>query len=221
MLFTGGKDSTFAVHWALREGLDVRYLLTMVSDDPHSWMFHRVNVHHTPRHAKAIGIRQLLRYTSGGKERELEDLGDAIAAVKADVDAVVSGAIASVYQRDRISAICRKLGLAHLTPLWGRDPIGLLREITSTGFEVIITAVAAEGLTEGWLGRKLDEKCMGDLLKLQDKYRINISGEGGEYESMVLDAPFFKSRIEVLEAERVWRGTSGYYLIKRTRLAGK
>lgn len=221
VLFTGGKDSTYATYKALKGGLEVKYLLTMVSTNPHSWMFHMVNVHHTPYQAESMGIKQLLRYTSGEKEKELEDLRKAIATVKADVDGVVSGAIASTYQKNNIDAICRELGLTHFTPLWGREPLELLRELIAADFETIITAVAAEGFTEKWLGRKLDEGCIADLVKLHDKYKINISGEGGEYETFVMDAPLFKSKIEVVEAEKTWRGTSGYYLVKRARLVGK
>jgi uncharacterized protein (TIGR00290 family) len=91
----------------------------------------------------------------------------------------------------------------------------------STGFEAIITSVAAQGFHEGWLGRKIDETCLEDLEGLSKRFGINMAGEGGEYESLVLDAPLFKSKIEVVEAEKVWRGTSGCYLIKKARLTRK
>ncbi len=88
-------------------------------------------------------------------------------------------------------------------------------------FDILITSVAAQGFDESWLGRKIDEGCLEDLKKLHTKFRINISAEGGEYESLVLDAPFFKKRIEVVEAERIWRGTNGYLLIKNAKLVEK
>ena len=221
VLFTGGKDSTYAAYKALESGLEIRYLITMVPRNPHSLMFHWANTHCTQYQAEAMGIKQVLRYTSGEQERELEDLRKAISIVKADVDGVISGAIASTYQKNRISAICSEFGLTHIAPLWSIEPATLLREIIVAGFEPIITVVAAEGLTKKWLGRKIDDECVDDLVKLHDKYKINISGEGGEYESLVLDAPFFKSRIKVVDAEKIWRGTSGYYLVKRAEIEGK
>jgi predicted ATP pyrophosphatase (TIGR00289 family) len=138
-----------------------------------------------------------------------------------DVEGVVSGAIASNYQKNNIDKICEELGLVSLAPLWGREPVELIREMLRAGFEIIITSAAAQGLDENWLGRKLDEKALQDLIKLRERYGVNPSGEGGEYESLVLDAPFFKSRIEVAEAEKTWRGTSGHYLVKRARLVEK
>jgi ABC transporter with metal-binding/Fe-S-binding domain ATP-binding protein len=221
VLFAGGKDSTYAAYTVLKNGLEVKYLITMVSRDPHSWMFHTVNIDITRHQAEAMGIEQLMLPTSGEKDRELEDLKKAIAAIRNDVDGVVAGAIASSYQKNRVDQICEELGLVSIAPLWGRDPAELLREMIGTGFEAIITSAAAQGFDESWLGRKIDEACLKDLEGLRERFGINISGEGGDYESLVLDAPFFKNRIEVVEAEKTWRGTSGYYLVKKARLVGK
>jgi uncharacterized protein (TIGR00290 family) len=89
------------------------------------------------------------------------------------------------------------------------------------GFEIIVTSVSAQGFDETWLGRKLDEEALQDLIKLNQRYGINLSGEGGEYESLVLDAPFFRKRIEPLEVERIWRGDSGHLLVKKAELVDK
>jgi ABC transporter with metal-binding/Fe-S-binding domain ATP-binding protein len=221
VLFAGGKDSTYSTYKVLKNGLKVKYLITMVSRNPYSWMFHTVNIDITRYQAEAMGIEQLMLPTLGEKDRELNDLKGAIAAIRNDVDGIVTGAIASSYQKNRVDQICEELGLVSIAPLWGRDPAELLREMIGTGFEAIITSVAAQGFDESWLGRKIDETCLKDLEGLRERFGINISGEGGEYESLVLDAPFFKSRIEVVEAEKTWRGTSGHYLVKRARLVGK
>lgn len=221
VLFAGGKDSTYATYKALKNGLKVEYLLTMVPKNPYSLMFHAININITPYQAEAMGIKQLMRPTSGEKNVELKDLRETIAAVRNEIDGVVGGAIASSYQKDRIDMICKELDLTSIAPLWGRDPIELLREMIDAGLEIITTSVAAQGFDKKWLGRKIDEKCVGDLAKLHDRFGINICGEGGEYESLVLDAPFFKKRIEVVEAERVWRGTDGYLMVKQAKLVEK
>lgn len=221
ILFAGGKDSVYATYEALRSGFEVKYLLTMASKNPYSWMFHTVNIHITRYQAEAMGIEQLMRHTSGEKDKELEDMRAALAAVTNDVDGVVAGTIASSYQKNRIDRICKGLGLVFKTPLWGREPIELLEEMLTAGFEIIVTSVSAEGFDEMWLGRRMDRECLEDLERLREKFGIDPSGEGGEYESLVLDAPFFRKRIEPLKLERVWRGDSGHLIVSKARLEEK
>jgi uncharacterized protein (TIGR00290 family) len=96
-----------------------------------------------------------------------------------------------------------------------------LKELLVTGFEVIITAVAAEGLDQSWLGRRLDEKAIADLEKLSDKHGVHMGGEGGEYESFVLDGPIFRKRIRILSAHKEWDGARGSFVIDAAELVGK
>jgi len=182
-------------------------------------MFHRPDIQLIDSFAKCAGLPLIKAETSGEKEKELEDLK--LVLQKLDIEGVVSGAIASKYQRSRIDRICDELGLTSITPLWGREPVELLREMIDLDFEVIITSASAQGFNESWLGRKLDEKTLQDLIELNRRYKVNVSGEGGEYESLVLDAPFFRKRIEVLEAERIWKGDSGYLLIRKAEIKDK
>ena len=154
--------------------------------------------------------------TAGIKEEEVEDLKRLIATL--DVDGVVSGAIASNYQKARVEKICKHLGFKCITPLWHENPLGMLREILALNFEVIITGVYAYGFGKEWLGRKLDEATIADLMELNRLYGISLVGEGGEYETLVVDAPFFKKRIRIVGAEKVWKGQSGYFLVNKAEL---
>ncbi|MDI6691181.1 MAG: TIGR00289 family protein, partial [Candidatus Bathyarchaeota archaeon] len=52
-------------------------------------------------------------------------------------------------------------------------------------------------------------------------YGVSVVGEGGEYETLVLDAPFFKKRIRIVEAEKVWKNQSGYLLVTKAELENK
>lgn len=218
-LCSGGKDSTFALWLAMTQGHEVKRLVAMIPRREDSFMFHYPNIHLIDQFAECVGLPLFKAETSGERGQELVDLKHVLQGL--DVEGIVSGAIASNYQKGHIDRICEELGLASLTPLWGREQVELIREMLRAGFEIIITSVAAQGLDLDWLGRNLDEKALQELSKLKERYGVNPSGEGGEYESLVLDAPFFKSKIEVLEAEKIWRGTSGHYLIKRARLVGK
>lgn len=162
VLFSGGKDSTMAIYKAINEGWEVEYLLSVHSRNPHSYMFHVPNIHLAPLISQALEIPLLQAETPGEKEEELKDLKNALSKLKEKgIAAIFTGAIASQYQRSRIDQLCQEIGLESHAPLWHRDPEEYMNEIIELGFEVIITSVAAEGLDESWLGRKIDE----DLLK--------------------------------------------------------
>lgn len=206
-LFTGGKDSVYATHLALESGEKVTYLVSMRPRRLDSWMFHSVNLHLVPFSAEALGIPLTQAETSGVKEREVEDLKRVLSRM--NVEGVVLGAIASSYQRTRIEWVCRELNLVPVMPLWGREPVRLLKEMIDSGLVIMVTAVAALGLDETWLGRTLDYGALEELVDLNRRYGVNVCGEGGEMETLVLDAPFFRKRLKVLRTERSWEGDSG------------
>lgn len=211
-LFSGGKDSTYAVYKALAEGNSVEYLVTVVTYNPNSWMFHRINVEMTRYQADAIGIKQVIVPSMGIKEKEVEDLKIALKELSG-VEGLISGVIASSYQKSRIEKVCDELGLKCIMPLWGKEPEKLLREQHALGFETIITSVSAEGLDKSWLGRKLDEAAIEELRRLNEKFGINMCFEGGEGETFVLDCPIFKKRLRIREAIKKWFGYWGVYEI--------
>ncbi|MEW6069695.1 MAG: diphthine--ammonia ligase, partial [Candidatus Thermoplasmatota archaeon] len=186
VLTSGGKDSLYAAYIMHSQGYELKYLITVLPANPYSYMFHYYNVRLTEFQARSMGIPLLQKTTKGEKEEELEDLKEAISTVKNEIDAIVTGAIASEYQKQRIDIICEELKLSSFAPLWHKDYDMLLEDMLSTGFEIIITAVAAQGLDENWLGRKIDKQCIEDLKILSKKYKIQLAGEGGEYDTFVL-----------------------------------
>jgi len=218
-LFSGGKDSTYAARLMELEGYDVQYLVSMRSKNPDSYMFHTINIGLTELQAYAWGKEHVEAETRGVKEQELDDLKRCLKGL--DIEGVVTGAIASSYQRERVDRICDDLGLEHVSPLWGRERVGLLNEMLSRGMVIVFSAVAAQGLDQKWLGAKLDRQAVNRLVQLMDRYGVDPCGEGGEYESLVLDAPWFRYRIEVKKAERSWDGVSGRYRVVEADLRPK
>ena len=218
-LFSGGKDSTYAARLMELEGYDVQYLVSMRSKNPDSYMFHTINIGLTELQAYAWGKEHVEAETRGVKEQELDDLKRCLKGL--DIEGVVTGAIASSYQRERVDRICDELGLEHVSPLWGRERVGLLNEMLSRGMVIVFSAVAAHGLDQKWLGAKLDRQAVNRLVQLMDRYGVDPCGEGGEYESLVLDAPWFRYRIEVKKAERSWDGVSGRYRVVEADLRPK
>jgi len=224
VLYTGGKDSMFAMQRAMQQGREIMCLITIKSDNPSSYMFHTTNIDLIKSlHSKALGIPVIFKKTTGIKEEELRDLKAALqlAIKKYKIEGVVSGAVASEYQRYRVETVCADLGLRSLAPLWHLDPNTYLSEFLREGFEAIFCSVSTEGMGQTWLGRKLDAQAMDDLKKLHAKFGIHIGGEGGEFETFVINGPLFKKRIEIQEAEKFWREDHGTYLIKKAKLAKK
>ena len=218
-LVTGGKDSALALHRTLKRGYEVKHLVTMVPQREDSWMFHYPNIHMADLFAQAVGIPLVKAETSGIKEAELTDLKQVLARL--DVDAIVTGAIFSQYQKKRVDEICQELGLKHISPLWHEAPLELLKEIVTLKMETIIVGVFAYGFDETWLGRKINEDTIKDLVELNRKFQVSLVGEGGEYETLVLDAPFFKKKIQLIETKKIWEGQSGYSIVKKAVLVNK
>ena len=219
VLATGGKDSALALYKVLNEDHEVKYIVSMIPLREDSWMFHYPNIRLVDLFAEAAEIQLVKAETLAVKEREVEDLKRLIEGL--DVDAIVSGAIASTYQKSRIEKICEQLRLKCIAPLWHENPLNILKEILDLKFEVIITGVYAYGFSEEWLGRKIDEASVKALIELNKQYGVSLVGEGGEYETLVLDAPFFKKRIKIVEAEKIWKNQSGYFLITKAKLENK
>jgi len=223
VLFSGGKDSTYAAYLAAGRGDELACLITLSPARPDSYMFHYPNIRWTLMQAEAMRLPQVTSETEGVKEEELVDMRNAIEKAKRDyaIEAVYTGALASVYQKSRVERICDELGVKAVSPLWHIDPILHLTNIVTSGFEVIMTGVAALGLDETWLGRKLDEQAIRDLAGLHEKYGVNPGLEGGEGETFVLDCPLFDRRIRVLSSKRHWKGDAGYLEILDARLVAK
>jgi diphthine-ammonia ligase len=222
VLFSGGKDSTYALNKAM-EFEEVICLISIFSKNSESFMFHTPNIEITRLQAEAIGLPLVEQATAGFKEKELADLKKAVqkAMKEHKIEGIVTGAIESVYQAERIQKICGALGLWCFNPLWKKDQETLVREIISEKFNAIISGVFAYPLTKDFLGRKINEPLLKELLRLRDKYKISPSGEGGEIETTVLDAPLFKKKIEILDYEITGEKNSFVFNIRKARLVSK
>jgi diphthine-ammonia ligase len=222
VLFSGGKDSTLALHKAAEQE-EVTCLITLRSENPESYMFHTPNIDLTALQAEALELPLIVKVTEGKKEAELADLEQAIseAEERFNIEGVVTGAVESVYQAERVQRICNRLSLWCFNPLWKKNQKALLEELVRRSFKVIISGVFAYPMDENWLGKTIDEQIISKLLELQREFGISPSGEGGEIETSVLDAPMFRRQIEILDFSVVARGNSGVFGINQARLVPK
>jgi len=222
-LFSGGKDSVFSSFKAVNLGHKLECLITIISKNPESYMYHVPNIELTKLQAEAMGIPIILRETPGIKEEELRDLKTAISEAKGkfQIAGLVNGAIYSNYQRSRIENICSELGLECISLLWKQRPKDMLIEMVEHRFIIIMSAIAAGGLGPEWLGKELTREVIDELSKLHEVCYVCTGGEGGEFETLVLDSPLFKKRLEVVSASPVWDGQAGVYEIKKAILVDK
>jgi diphthine-ammonia ligase len=222
VLFSGGKDSTLALHLAA-EKEEIACLVTVVSKNKESYMFHTPNIDVTTLQGEALEFPLVSVVTEGRKEEELADLEKAIveAKEKFQVDGVVTGAVESVYQASRVQCICNRLNIWCFNPLWKHNQKALLETLVAKNFNVVISGIFAYPLDEKWLGKQIDGEIIKKLIELQGKYCISPSGEGGEIETTVLDAPMFKKKIEILDYMIEAEGNCGVFQIKNARLVPK
>ena len=230
-LFSGGKDSSWALYRALEEGLDVSHLLT-VHPSEESYMYHVPETRLAALAAESIGI-DLVEVDPGDLDagdvddagaqgdRELEPLEAALTDLQSDIDGglagVTAGAVESEFQTSRIQGMCDRLGIDLFAPLWQRGPRELAEAMLDAGFEVRIVQVAARGLDESWLGRRFDADALSELAALNEAYGVHVLGEGGEFETLVTDGPHMDRPIE-LAYETVWDGTRGHIRVTDARL---
>ncbi|OZC12565.1 putative ATPase [Onchocerca flexuosa] len=220
-LTSGGKDSCYSMMKCMQDGHDVVCLANLhppINNDEEidSYMYQCVAHTGLQLYSEACDLPLYRREIQGKPiktevlyektiDDEVEDLYELLAFVKQkhpDIEAVSSGAILSNYQKNRIQNVCQRLNLESLTYLWNADQALLFDEIISSGVEAIIVKVAALGLSSKHLGKTLVE--MKDLLlDLSSRYGVHICGEGGEYETFVVDCPFFQKRIVVDETKIV------------------
>ena len=230
-LFSGGKDSSWALYRALEEGHPVDRLVT-VHPQGDSYLYHTPATDLAALAAESVGIDLLdvrpedfgaddVSDSSAQGDAELEPLERALESLAAEwgnIGGVTAGAVESTYQTSRIEAMCERLGADLYAPLWRRDPPDLADAMLDAGFEIRIVQVAAHGLDESWLGRTLDREAVEDLTALNEEYGVHVLGEGGEFETLVVDGPHMNRRIE-LSAEPVWDGTRGHLRVEDAWLA--
>jgi len=213
VLFSGGKDSTLALDWAA-SNFEVGCLISMKSKNPESYMFHVPNIDLVKKQAKALKLPLVFWETAGEKEKELADLKDAVhyAIKKYKIDSIVAGSLASKYQRDRVERICEDLMIKSFSPYWHLDAEEYMELLLKKKYKVLISAVAADGLTEEYLGKTITSAFLKELKSLSKKHRFHLAGEGGEYETLVYDGPIFKKKLIYKTKEKIWRGDSGELL---------
>ncbi|HXV87810.1 MAG TPA: diphthine--ammonia ligase [Nitrososphaeraceae archaeon] len=223
-LYSGGKDSTYSIFEINKLRHDVICLISIIPEIRDSLLFHFPNIYLTRVLAQAIDlpIRDFKSKTSS-LENEIAVLENALSSVKDEfgIEGIVHGGISSNFQKRNFEKICNDLELSVFSPLWNLNPSNYLRKMIDEKFKIIITSVSAMGLDREWLGIQLDHESVKRLESLSSKYRFNLNFEGGEAETLVLDCPIYKKKLEIRTGKVKWFGDNGIFEITDYELIDK
>lgn len=207
---SGGKDSTYALYLALKEGLPVKNLLFIKVGGK----AHLENQKVLKLISDSVGIPLVT------VNKDFDDMRKALKKLQADT--LVTGIMTTAEHIDYYKEILDPIGIKIHAPLFGKNPITALSEMLQLGFKLLIIEVNTNfGSPKNWLGKELDENLLGEIKKLEVDKKINPIGEWGEYHTIVMDCPIYKKRLNVIKSKTVWKGTKGYLVIKKADLQPK
>ncbi len=207
---SGGKDSMYALHEALKQGLKVDYLMFIeIGGKAHldnKWLMKLVS--------EAVGIPAV---TSGGKIPQIREV-----LKRLNAGTLVSGVMTTPEHMDYYKEICDPIHVKHYAPLWGRNPLTALSEMKQLGFRMLVIEVdAGMGANRSWLGKEIDDDMLREIERLKADRSINPIGEFGEYHTFVVDCPIYKKSINVTKSKTEWNEGKGYFEIEDAELQPK
>ena len=220
-LFSGGKDSTYAIYMAQKQGHQVTCLLSVFTKSEESHLLHHPNLQWTKLQSESMKIPQLtIKSDSDETNDELLALENLLQTAKDKfyIEGLVHGGINSQFQKEKFETLCSKLDLIAVTPLWGSEPEQYMNNLLDSNFVFIMTIVSSDGLDDTWLGKQISKSDIDTLRQLSDKFGFNLNFEGGEAETFVINCPLFSNSIKINQAKKTWDGYRGRFEIMDAEL---
>lgn len=206
ILYSGGKDSTFAIEHALEKRWNIKYLISVKPNRADCYLFHFATVELTKHMAEFLGIKHIYATCTDADPIKEADIIKKIVEQN-PVDSVILGGIG--LQETQINSIREALfplGIDVFASHTGHDHLSLMKEMINKGYDIRISEVAADGLGKNWLGQKLSNENLDEFAKASKKYGFHIGGEGGPYNTFVCDGPIFSKRLDVISFDKVMDG---------------
>jgi ABC transporter with metal-binding/Fe-S-binding domain ATP-binding protein len=215
-LFSGGKDSMYAIDLAQKQGHQITCLLSVFAKSDESHLLHYPNLQWTKLQSESMNIPQLTINSDSDKTDDelvvLENLLN-IAKEKFHIQGLVHGGIKSKFQKEKFETLCSKLDLIAIAPLWDTEPKQYMYDLIDSNFLFIMVTVSSDGLDEKWLGKSILKSDIDILKKLSDKFEFNLNFEGGEAETFVINCPLFSNPIKINQGKKIWDGYRGRFEI--------
>ena len=215
-LFSGGKDSTYAIYLAKKQGHDVRCLLSVFPKSDESHLLHHPNMKWTKLQSETMHIPQLTSASDSDEtETELTLIENLLQKAKDQfqIEGLVHGGIKSKFQKDKFENVCSKLNLIVMAPLWDLEPEEYMNQLINSKFDFIMTTVSSDGLDDSWLGKTITKPDLLFLKTLSQKFGFNLNFEGGEAETFVTNCPIFENSIKIHQSKKSWDGYRGRFEI--------
>ena len=220
-LFSGGKDSTYSIFLAKKQGHEIKCLLSVFPKSDESHLLHHPNLQWTNLQSQSMQIPQLtIKSEFDETDNEINSLEKILiqAIDEYQIEGLVHGGIQSQFQKEKFENLCNKLNLKSITPLWNRNPLEYMNELISSNFVFIITSVSSGGLDDSWLGKIITKNDIDNLYVLSQKFGFNLNFEGGEAETFVVDCSLFSHTIKIIQGKKIWDGYRGRFEIVDARL---
>ena len=221
-LFSGGKDSTYSIYRAKKDGHQISCVVTVFPISYESELLHFPSIRLTKLQSQVMGIPQLsIDADSTNPNSEVSTLQEILYKAKESfgIEGILHGGILSEFQRKRFASICENLNVKLVSPLWKKNQKEYMQNLLKENFHFIIISVSADGLDESWLGKEITQEDLKKLEALSEKYGFNLSFEGGEAETLVTDCPLFSNPIKIKKSNKVWDGYRGRFEILEAELA--
>mgnify|MGYP001081288345 FL=1 len=215
-LFSGGKDSTYAIHLAKKQGHDVVCLLSIFPKSEESHLLHHPNLKWTKLQSVSMKIPQLIISSNSDETNdELIVMEKLLQNAKDEfkIDGLVHGGIKSKFQKEKFETLCTKLNLVSIAPLWNTEPKQYMNDLLDSNFHFLMMTVSSDGLDEQWLGKLILKSDIEILNNLSDKFGFNLNFEGGESETFVINCPLFSNSIQINKFTKNWDGYRGRFEI--------
>ncbi len=215
-LFSGGKDSTYAIRLAQKQGHEITCLLSVFTKSDESHLLHHPNLQWTKLQSKSMKIPQLAIHSdSDDTDNELVLLEQLLqkAIDQYQIQGLVHGGIKSNFQKEKFETLCSKFNLILISPLWDSEPETYMNELIESNYNFIITSVSSGGLDDTWLGKSISKSDIAKLKQLSEKFGFNLNFEGGEAETFVINCPLFSNPIIIKESRKEWDGYRGRFEI--------
>lgn len=225
ILYSGGKDSTFAIQHAVEKGWNIKYLVSVKPARKDCFLFHFATVEQTKELAKMLNIPHF--YVKCRVADPVKEAGIVKEVIennqkKMRIDAVVLGGTGlQETQLKSIQNALRPLKVEAFASHAGEEHDLIMEEMLNNGYEILITQIASDGLKE-WLGKIVTKENFSQLKKDSIKYGFHIGFEGGYADTLVTDCPIFPQRLVIEDMSITYDDNyCGHVVVNKCRMENK